>query len=99
MSDSIRNRHDKNGINLKIGGESDKKDKVAANKKFRRQNKIDARQSTISGEDKFKNHSIKDVSDTWNFRSDGSTRYISKNENSRYRNSFDDEEWKKYKSK
>ena len=100
MSKSIRNRHNKNGCYVKFfGGDSDKKDKVASNKKFRRRNKMDAKLSTLTLEDMFKHHSIRDVSDVWNFRSDGLANYVNKNGTKYSQRSFEDDEWTKYKSK
>lgn len=76
MSNSICTRHDKNAVIMKFwGGDSDKKDKQEANRKFRRKNKIDAKKSLLSEDDEFSTHNIKEVSDTWNFRSDGLSHY------------------------
>ena len=82
-----------------FGGDSDKKDKVASNKKFRRHNRMDAKLSTLTLEDKFRHHSIKDVSDVWNFRSDGLVYYVPKNGTKYSQHSFEDDEWNRYKSK
>lgn len=58
---------------MKAGGrrQSDKKDKVSANKKLRRK----TRQMIGIGEDEEKLPNIRDVSDTWNFSSDGGATY------------------------
>lgn len=75
MSRSIRNRHNKVGVFIKYGGDSDKKDKIAANKKFRRRSKMDAKVSLLTREDHFRYITLRDVSDTWTFRSDGLAFY------------------------
>ena len=58
---------------IKAGGrrQSDKKDKVAANKKFRRRTK----QMIGVGDEEKLPAGIKDVSDNWNFNSDGKAMY------------------------
>jgi hypothetical protein len=76
------------------GGDSDKKDKRVANRKFRRQSKMHAKLSALFEDDKFKYYHIRDVSDTWNFCSDGLAHYFSIN-NSKYTK----EEINKYRSK
>ena len=60
MSRSIRNRHEKNGVYLKICGTSDKKDKISANRKFRRKEKKEARRTLIEEEDNFETTDIKE---------------------------------------
>lgn len=82
MSRSFRNRHTKNAVIIKIGGDSDKKDKRVANRKFRRYSRICL---YIEDFDKLPN-SIRDVSDTWNFRSDGLAYYMDLNKRSKYSN-------------
>ncbi len=59
---------------LKAGGrrQSDKKDKVAANKNFRRKTKI----ALHTEDEKRLPQDIKDVSDNWDFNSDGRAYYI-----------------------
>ena len=48
MSRSLRSRHNKYGINMKLwGGDSDKKDKQKANRKFRRYSKMHAKMSIL----------------------------------------------------
>lgn len=95
MSKSIRNRHNNSGVFIKNGGDSDKKDKRVANRKFRRCTRIHLSQL----DDAKIPQSIRDVSDTWNFRSDGLAMYVKRYSSSRYRYSFEDDEWQKYKSK
>lgn len=58
---------------MKAGGrrQSDKKDKIAANKKFRRRTK----QMIGVGDEEKIPAGIKDVSDNWNFNSDGGATY------------------------
>ena len=57
------------------GGDSDKKDKQKANRSFRRLSRMDAKRSTLFEEDVFKYHDMKEISDTWSFRSDGLSHY------------------------
>jgi len=57
---------------IKYGGPSDKKSKKVANKKLRRINKLKLIQDPDSGIFKL----IREVSDTWNFASDGLAHYI-----------------------
>lgn len=93
MSRSIVTRKNKKAVIIKLwGGNSDKKDKQAANRSFRRQNRMDAKLSTLNEEDDFKHHSIKDVSDTWSFRSDGLSNYLNIYD-------YDKEKYNKFKSK
>lgn len=93
MSRSIVTRKNKKAVIMKFwGGDSDKKDKQTANRSFRRQNRMDAKLSTLNEEDNFKHHSIKDVSDTWSFRSDGLSNYFDIS-------NYDKEEYNKIKSK
>ena len=93
MSRSIVTKHNKKGIKAKIyGGDSDKKDKQSANRSFRRSNKMDAKESTLEGEDRFKYHDIREVSDTWDFRSDGLSYYLDIS-------NYDEKEYAKLKSK
>ena len=47
MSRSIRNRHNKYGVNLKISGNSDKKSKRIANRKFRRKETLEEKNTLI----------------------------------------------------
>ena len=76
MSKSIVTRHNKNAVIMKFwGGDSDKKDKQKANRSFRRLNNMDAKRSVLFEDDEFKYHDIKEISDTWSFRSDGLSRY------------------------
>jgi len=100
MSRSLRSRHNKYGINMKLwGGDSDKKDKQKANRKFRRYSKMHAKMSILYEEDMFKYNNIKDVSDTWDFRSDGLASYMSFNERKYNNELFTKEEINKYRSK
>ena len=76
MSRSIVTRHNKNGVIIKLwGGGSDKKDKQKANRSFRRLSKIDVKRSKLESDDMFNYHHIKEISDTWSFRSDGLSYY------------------------
>ena len=81
------------------GGDSDKRDKTSSNKKFRRRNKMDAKLSVITLEDMFRHHHIRDVSDTWNFRSDGLAGYMSFLNKKYHGEEYTKEEIAKYKSK
>lgn len=99
MSRSIRNRHEKNGVYLKWCGKSDKKDKIIANRKFRRQETKEARKTLIEGEDQFKTTDIKDVSNNWNFSSDGGANYVGFDEVKRWRGPIEKEEQYKYRNK
>ena len=100
MSKSIRNRHIKNGVIIKIGGDSDKKDKTIANKKFRRASNIDAHLSAINEEDMFRYNDLKDISNTYDFSSDGLAYYVDFNKCRRYsKEPFSAIEKIKYRSK
>lgn len=99
MSRSIRNRHIKNGVHLKCGGDSDKKDKRIANRKFRHKENLEARETFIQEEDKFETTDIKDVSNTYEFRSDGLAYYIDLNKSHRFLGKIPKEEIYKYKNK
>lgn len=74
------------------GGDSDKKDKQKANRSFRRSNKMDAKKSTLVKDDEFKYHDIREISDTWSFRSDGLSHYWNISD-------YEKEEFNKLKSK
>ena len=74
------------------GGDSDKKDKQKANRSFRRSNKMDAKKSTLFKDDEFKYHDIREISDTWSFRSDGLSHYWNISD-------YEKEEFNKLKSK
>lgn len=74
------------------GGDSDKKDKQKANRSFRRSNKMDAKKSTLTEDDEFKYHDIREISDTWAFRSDGLSHYWNISD-------YEKEEFNKLKSK
>ena len=99
MSRSIRNRHEKNGVYLKICGISDKKDKITANRKFRRKEREEARRTLIEEEDNFETTDIKDVSNIWNFRSDGGAHYIGFNQFKKWRRPIEKEEQYRYRKK
>ncbi len=60
---------------IKAGGrrQSDKKDKIFANKQFRRKTK----EALKSGKEEKIPKKMKEVSDTWNFNSDGLAIYCS----------------------
>jgi hypothetical protein len=93
MSRSIVSRHNKNAVIMKFwGGDSDKKDKQKANRSFRRSNKMDAKKSTLVKDDEFKYHDIREISDTWSFRSDGLSHYWNISD-------YEKEEFNKLKSK
>lgn len=71
MSRSERNRKEKNGVFTTWAYcKSNKQDKQIANRKFRRKSKID-----IHYIDKELAHSLKEVSNTFNFASDGLAFY------------------------
>lgn len=59
---------------IKYGGDSDKKSRTIANKKLRKINKQILKRDPESGEFKL----LREVSDTWDFASDG-LAYYSKN--------------------
>ena len=99
MSRSIRNRHDKNGVYLKWCGKSDKKDKQVANRKFRRQEHIEEKETLLEGEDKFETTDIKDVSNNWTFSSDGGANYIEFNKGNKWRDPIEKEEQYRYRNK
>ena len=99
MSRSIRNRHNKNGVKIKWCGNSNKKDKRLANRKFRRHEHINEKETLISKEDEFKVNDIKDVSDIYNFRSDGSPSYVDFSKSTRWRGPIEKDEQYKYKNK
>ena len=99
MSRSIRNRHNKNGVYLKWCGTSDKKDKRIANRKFRRQEHIEEKESLLTGEDNFETTDIKDVSNNWNFRSDGGANYVEFAKSNKWRNAIEKEEQYRYRNK
>ena len=99
MSRSIRNRHSKNGVYLKIGGDSDKRDKRIANRRFRRQESREAHVTLIQGEDYFTINNIKDVSNTWEFASDGLAYYIALDDTRRWYGPIPKNERYKYKAK
>jgi len=75
MSRSVKNRHDKNGVFIKYGN-SNKKDKRIANKKFRRRESMEEKETLLSGEDHFFTTDIKDVSNVYDFSSDGLSFYF-----------------------
>lgn len=74
------------------GGDSDKKDKQKANRSFRRLSRMDAKRSTLLEEDAFKYYDMKEISDTWSFRSDGLSHYWDIS-------NYDKEEFNRLKSK
>lgn len=85
MGKSIRNRHDGDYVGVKICGNSDKKDKQAANRKFRRRETLDSQLSTLEGEDMFSAADIKEVSNNFNFRSDGLAWFTKVPEKNKYK--------------
>ena len=99
MSRSIRNRHNKNGVYLKWCGKSDKKDKQVANRKFRRQEHIEEQATLLEGEDQFKTTDIKDVSNNYDFSSDGGAHYVDFDEETRWRSPIEKEEQYRYRNK
>lgn len=99
MSRSIRNRHDKKGVYLKWCGKSDKKDKQVANRKFRRQEHIEEQATLLEGEDKFETTDIKDVSNNYNFSSDGGANYVEFAKSNKWRDAIKKEEQYKYRNK
>lgn len=83
MSKSIKNRHNKYGTFIKIcGGGSNKKDKSIANKKFRRLSKL----NKYNPEDCKLVYDLDEVSNVYNFSSDGLSIYIQFSKGSRWRN-------------
>jgi hypothetical protein len=64
---------------IKIGGDSDKKSRTIANRKLRKINKQRLKQDPESGELTL----LREVSDTWDFASDG-LAYYSKNCNKKW---------------
>lgn len=88
MGKTIRNRHNKNGVNIKICGKSNKGDKEIANRKFRRKETKESRDTFLQEEDMFKTNDIKDVSNIYDFASDGRPIYV---DFKRYSDLFDDE--------
>ena len=99
MSRSIRNRHDKKGVYLKWCGTSDKKDKRIANRKFRRKEHIEEKETVLTGEDNFETTDIKNVSNIWDFRSDGGANYIEFNKENKWCNIIEKDQQYKYKNK
>lgn len=99
MSKSFRNRHDKNGVNLKITGESNKKDKQIANRKFRRKESKESRDTLLQEEDMFVTSDIKDVSNNYNFSSDGNPIYFNLNKEGRWIGNVPDNEKYRYRNK
>lgn len=99
MSRSIRNRHNKYGVNLKISGNSDKKSKRIANRKFRRKETLEEKNTLINQEDEFITKDIKEVSNTWDFSSDGLAYYMKFNKKTKYRNEIPKEEQYKFRNK
>lgn len=86
MSRSLKSRHSKNGIFMTWCKGSNKKDKRIANRLFRRKSKLN-----INNVDETKlAHDLDEVSNTYNFSTDGLASYISIE---------DDEKLKKYKRK
>lgn len=93
MSRTIASRHNRKGIIIKLWcGKSDKKDKRKANRSFRRLEKIDAKRSLLAEDDLFNYRNIKEVSDTWSFRSDGLSQYLDLSD-------YEKEEYNRLKSK
>ena len=95
MSKSLRSRHDKYGVIIKFCGNSDKKDKRIANRKFRRKSKtklleLDETKLPVN---------IKDVSNTWNFSSDGLAYYVKFSRKRRFFEPYTDLEIKRLKNK
>lgn len=80
MGKSVKNRHDKYGTFVKICGVSDKKDKRLANRKFRRYSKIDI----YDPENDNIVHDLKEVSDVYDFNSDGLAVYINFSQRSKW---------------
>lgn len=76
MSRSLKTRHLKNGTFISWCGGSNKKDKRIANRKFRRLSNMDAKLSILNDMDMFSVHDLKDVSNPWNFSTDGLAQYI-----------------------
>lgn len=99
MSRSVRNRHDKNGVYLKWFGISDKKDKQVANRKFRHQEHIEEKETLLEEEDKFETTDIKDVSNNWNFSSNGGANYVKFNKGNKWRDPIEKYEQYKYRNK
>lgn len=75
MSRSYRNKNIKDAVIHKMGGDSNKKDKRIANRKFRRLNNMNAKKSVLTEDDEFEAHNLKDVSNTYEFSSDGLAYY------------------------
>lgn len=77
MSKSERNRKEKKGVfTTWTSYKSNKQDKQIANRKFRRKSKVD-----IHNIDKEPLHSLKEVSNTFSFASDGLAFYSSYDNN------------------
>ena len=89
MSRSQRSRKEKDGVFINYLNGSNKQDKQIANKKFRRKSKLNIRDL-----DKDIPYDLDEVSDTWNFRSDGLAHYTSFSfKNNYFNNMVDKEEW------
>lgn len=86
MSRSQRSRKEKDGVFVNYLNGSNKQDKQIANKKFRRKSKLNIRDL-----DKDIPYDLDEVSDTWNFRSDGLAHYSSFKD--KFWNNVDKEEW------
>ena len=95
MGKSLRNRHDKYGVIIKICGRSDKKDKRIANRKFRRKSKT----KLIELDETKLPNNIREVSNTWNFRSDGLAYYVKFSKRRRFFDMYSDLEIKRLRGK
>ena len=95
MSKSLRSRHEKYGVFIKFCGSSDKKDKRIANRKFRRKSRVKLK--TLD-ESKLPTD-IKEVSNTWNFSSDGLAYYVKFSRRRRFFDAYTDLEIKRLRNK
>ena len=60
---------------------------------------IEEKETLLEGEDKFETTDIKDVSNNYNFRSDGGANYVGFDEVKRWRGPIEKEEQYKYRNK
>ena len=95
MSKSLRNRHEKYGVIIKFCGKSDKEDKRIANRKFRRKSRVKLK---MLDESKLPMN-IKEVSNTWNFSSDGLAYYVRFSRRRRFFDAYTDLEIKRLRNK
>lgn len=95
MSKSVKNRHDKYGTFIKLCGGSNKKDKIIANRKFRRYNRM----NLLDPENSNLLYDMNEVSDPWAFSSDGLAYYINLNRCKYSSEPFSSDQKRKFRAK